>query len=95
MAGPCACQSLYQNLSLASKDKLTGTAPRVSSIDDNCIFSYTFIVSHVYTFAPLFALTFTKLAAKYINVNLQKAIKFALKLFVQGQQQAQMAPQII
>ena len=51
-------------------------------------------MSRILICAPAQSLAPTKFVAKYTNANLQRAIKLALKLFVQGQQQAQsqMAP---
>ena len=88
MVGPCTCRSLCRNLSHAGKDEFAEAAPRAST-NDSGTSSYTPAVSSVPTSvpAPLFAPT--KLVVKYTNADLQKGTKLALKLFVQGQQQAQ------
>ena len=46
-------------------------------------------MSYILTSASALSLAPTQLVAKYTNVDLQKNIKLALELFVQGQQQAQ------
>ena len=85
MARPPAWQSFYQDLPLNGKDEFTGAAPKAFT-NDNSTFSYTSAISRISTpaLAPPFASA--ELVAKYINANLQKATKLALKLFIQGQQ---------
>ena len=72
----------------SSEDELAGAAPGALT-DDSDTPSHTSTVSRVPTpaLAPLLAPA--KVVAKYTDADLQQAIQLALKLFVQGQQQAQ------
>ena len=96
MPKPCACQSSRWNLLLANTYKLAKATLGVPTNDSNTP-SYTPAVLHKPTLAPSLPLASVELVAKYTNTDLQKAIKLALKLFVQGQQQvqSQMAPSLL
>ena len=85
MAGPRACQSSCRKLLPAGEEELAG-ASLGALTNDNGTLSQTPAVSHVPTPAPAPLLAPIKLVAKYTNADLQRAIKLALKLFVQGQQ---------
>ena len=93
MAGPRTCRSPCRNPPPVSQDELAGAAPGALT-NDSGTFSYTLAVSRVPTPAPAPPPAPAKLVAKYTNADLQRATKLALKLFIQGQQQAQsqMAP---
>ena len=84
MAGFYTCWSFYQNLPPANEDKLVRAAPKAAFTNDGGISSYTFTVLYVFTPAPVLASASVKLLPKYINADLQKATKLALKLFIQG-----------
>ena len=81
MARPYACRSPCQNFLPAGKDKLAETAPEAPT-NNNGTSSHTPVVSRVPTLTPAPPLASAKLVAKYINTNLQRAIKLALELFV-------------
>ena len=88
MARPCAWRNFCQNPPPAGKDELAEAA-RGAPTNDSGTLSHIPAVLHVSTPAPAPPLAPGKLVAKYTNTNLQRATKLALKLFVQGQQQAQ------
>lgn len=72
------CRSLYSNFSAASKNKFAGRAP----IEGSNIFTLTSLAA--ITCTPSAALAFASVFFRdmYTNINLQKAIKLAPKLFV-------------
>ena len=81
MAEPCICPSLYQNPLLGSEDELTKAALETLT-NDNCTLSHILAMSHIPISALALPLIPAKLVAKYTNVNLYRAIKLALELFV-------------
>lgn len=76
MASLHTCRNFCHNFSLASKDELAGKAFTKDSGTN------TPILVIFYFFTPTFALVLASLRDLYTNVNLQKAIKLAFKLFV-------------
>ena len=84
MAGSCTCQSFYQNLLPTGKERLFEVTLRPALTNDNGIFIYTPIVLRVPTPAPALFLAFVEPVAKYIDKNLLKTTKLALKFFIQG-----------
>ena len=87
MAGPRTCRSPCWNPLPTGEDELAGAAPRAPT-DDSGTLSHTLALSRVTTPVSTLPLTLAKLMAKYTDVDLQRVTKLALKLFVQGQQQA-------
>lgn len=68
---------LCYNFLPISKNKLIGRV----FIKGNSTYIITFVISYTFTFAIIPAL----FGDIYANVNLQKATKLALKLFIEGQ----------
>ena len=94
MAAFRACRIPYGNPPPIGEDELAGVAPVAALTNDSGTFSHTPAVSYIPTFAPAPPLAPAELVAKYTNADLQRATKLVLKLFGEGQQQAQiqMAP---
>ena len=80
MAGSFAYRSFCQNLFSNGKDELAGIALTEGSGISSAM---------LYTATPTLVLspTLTKLVARYSNIDLQKATKLSLNLFIQDQQQ--------
>lgn len=79
----CTCYSPQNNLLLISKDKFARNTLR-APINSNSIFFIIPVSFCAFIFA--FALGLSKL---YTNVDLERAIKLALKLFIKGQKYSQ------
>lgn len=76
-----SCKSIYSNFLLTvSKNELAKDILR-ALIDSNSFF--TFISTTFYIPTPILTPALN-LLGRYTNLNLQKAIKWALKLFVKG-----------
>ena len=88
MAGPRAWRSICRNPPLVGEDELAGAAPGALT-NENRMPSHTPAVSRVLNTASAPPLAPAELVAKYTNADMQQAIKLALELFVQDQQQAQ------
>ena len=88
IARPYARRSPCRNPLPNGKNKMAGATLRAST-NNSDTFCHTSAVSRISTPALAPPLASAKLVAKYTNADLQRAIKLALKLFVQGQQQAQ------
>ena len=76
------CYKFCGNFLSTSKDKLTWAILKTAFTNDNSTFSHTFAISRLATPALALPLIFTKLVAKHTDINLQKAIKLALELFI-------------
>ena len=85
MARSRICQSPWQNLLPTGKDKLTEANQGLASTNGNSTPTPTPIISYTPTSALIPPFAPAKLVTKYINTDLQKAIKLALELFVQSQ----------
>lgn len=79
MAGSRICHSSRNNPPLTDKDELAGGAPRASNNDSGTSFP---IPAASYTLTFILALGLPDI---YTNVDLQRATRLALKLFIKSQ----------
>ena len=87
MTGPRTCRSPHRNLPPGGKNKLAGGPPEAPTKGSNTP-TPSLPISQAQTLADVSAPTPTPSGGIYIDVDLQKAIKLALELFVQGQAHA-------